>query len=311
MTEKQKIREIKLKPGIYNFIPQLGEYIINGKELEPEIENILSIYKTDYSIDEAIQERGRDKIIARFIQVSSDFDFEVISSAVNAGLAKAQTLNPAVAMKDIPVVFLYFPNNEGAKSLHTQGCAININEFCGKGISNERKIKKVQSNVAHEAVHVFLEQLGVRPSDKWFNMKTFIWDFLWEEGLTTTMEIDYEDYHYSFIEDAEFYITLIQDWINLEREDPKKEDLIQKCINRPSFLNWLEQVNTTLENIIPDTDDIDKKFIFLLKSFNGFGYHIGNVLWQRQLDNGLNLTELVMKGSGEMNKWLENYKKSD
>lgn len=113
-------------------------------------------------------------------------------------------------MRGFPVVFLYFPNNEGAKSLHGQGCALNINDFCGKGLTQEEKRRRVQSSVAHEATHVFMKQLGVKPSEKWFNLKTFIWDFLWEEGLTTTMEVDYEDWHYSFVNDADYYIELLR-----------------------------------------------------------------------------------------------------
>ena len=307
MDEKYQLKEIKLESGTYNLIPQIEEYLINGKDLEPEVENILKTYNTNVSLSEILQKRGYDSVMARFIEVSEDFDFEDIATAVQAGLDRAQTLNPSVKLRGSPVVFLYFPNNEGAKSLRGQGCALNINDFCGKSLTPEEKRRRVQSSVAHEATHVFLKQLGVKPSEKWFNLKTFIWDFLWEEGLTTTMEVDYEDWHYSFVNDADYYIELLKDWLDPATDDSKKEMLLQQCIQRPSLLEWLSNVGMSIDRIIPDTDDIDRKFIFLMKSMNGFGYHIGNVLWQRQLDAGTNLTELVMKGSGEMSKWLDRY----
>src|SRR5690606_27566091 len=147
MDEKYQLKEIKLAPGTYNLIPRIREYIVDEKDLEPEVENILRTYNTHCSISEAIQKRGRENVIKRFNEVCKGFDFEEISSAVKAGLEKAQTLNPEVTLRGFPVVFLYFPNNEGAKSLHGQGCAMNINDFCGKGLTSEEKKKRVQSNV--------------------------------------------------------------------------------------------------------------------------------------------------------------------
>lgn len=93
MDKEYKLKEIKLVPGTHNLIPQIKEYIVNERDLEPEVENVLRTYNTHYSLSEAIQKRGRDDVVKRFEEVSEDFDFEDMASAVKAGLDKAQTLN--------------------------------------------------------------------------------------------------------------------------------------------------------------------------------------------------------------------------
>lgn len=307
--EKVIIKEIALKPGVYNLAQEVSDSINNKQDIDNETLNILATFNGYYDLALDIEKRGSEKVQEEMSKALEEFDFEKAKEAVKSGLARAQGLNPQIPLNEFPVIFLYVPTSEDAKSLHGQGCGININSFCGVGLNQEEKFKRIESLVAHESTHIFLKQLGLKPPNNWTGLEDFICNFLWEEGLTTYMETENYSHHERFIADSDFWIHMLYKWIILDRDDPKKQNLLKACIDRESTQAWLKDIGFSIGRIIPETDDIDRKFIFLITKMNGAAYHIGKHLWDLQIQKGNNLTELVAKGSHEMKDWLKSIAK--
>lgn len=302
--DEQPLKEITLNEGIYNLTPIIREYIVRDSKIPDEYLNILRTFNQYYDLERDIKNRGKEAVLEEYDKAISEFNFQDAQQAVQSGLIRTQTLNPKVKLKGFPIVFLFVPTSEDAKSLREQGCGININSICNLGLTKEQTFNRIESYVAHESTHVFLKQLGVKPLNKWTGLDNFICDFLWEEGLTTYMETEHYPHHERFINDSKFWIDILRTWIIIPRDDPKKTDMLNECINRESTQAWLKDIEFTINRIIPETDDIDRKFIFLITKMNGVAYHIGKLLWERHIKEGYNLAETVMQGSSNMKEWL-------
>jgi len=204
---------------------------------------------------------------------------------------------------------LFMPRYGDAKALHGQGCAININALKPTKVSNESPYQKILSYVAHESTHLFLQQLGKKPAP--FSIRNDpldkgIYDFLWEEGLTTYIEPSHYRHHDIFIRDAKFWVDTIQDWLKAE-DSVTKEKLLRSCTRRESTISWFQDMSNSNEP--PNLEGLNEKeldimFLRMLTEMNGPGYHVGSYLWKKQVEKGRDLKELVMSGSDEMKKWI-------
>lgn len=302
--------DLNLEPKIYNFIQPTREYLLNGTPLTEEHEKVLKLFERRHSLDEMIGEMGREKVVEKLEEASKYFDFVEAQDAVKEGLSLAQKIDPEVPIKPFPIVFLFMPRDGDAKALHGQGCAININALKPTKVSEEDAYQKIVSYVAHESTHVFLKQLGRQPSPFSIRkdpLQKGIYNFLWEEGLTTYIEPTHYRHHGNFIKDAKFWVNTIDAWFKAE-DTASKENILKECTKRPSTVSWFEDMssNNTPPNLEGlNEQELDLMFLRMLTEMNGPAYHIGSYLWQKQVEKGNNLKDLVMSGSNEMQKWVQ------
>jgi hypothetical protein len=70
-------------------------------------------------------------------------------------------------------------------------------------------------------------------------------------------------------------------------------------------LNHFNLIDNIFEQI-KDEKSADDAFLVLIQKA-GFGYFIGEQFWKDRVDKGFSIKDLVMKGSEDMSKWIEEY----
>ncbi len=300
--EEEPLKDITLEPGIYDFTPQIRDYIANGTPLSDEISTVLKTFNGYYDFDEDIIRRGRDTLIREMDSASSVFNFDEAKIAVKKGLEFTQRINSEVEIKPFPVVFLYIPHRGDATSLCWQGCGINIDALQENQFSSGTPFEKITSFSAHEGTHMFLKQLDKQMPERTETRKEEIYSFMWEEGLTTYIEPLHFRHHAPIFEDAKFWVKTISEWVNTSDINIKKQ-LHKEIISRPSFIQWFSDMWGTRKPIPEESDD--KLFCKMLKENNGPAYHVGAYLWKKQIEKGNSLKDLVMAGYGNMEQWIQ------
>lgn len=306
----EDLKPIGLEPGIYDFTDEIENAFIYGTPLSDTVENILRTFKEDFCLEEDIQTQGREKILNEIEEIKGVFNFEEAKNAVKEGLVIAQGINPDIEMKEFPIVFLYVPFYGDAKSLYGQGCGISISSLRQSDKLLDTPYQRLVSYAAHEAVHVFLRQLGKNRSEKDTSPKAKTYHFIWEEGLATYMEPSHYAHHEVMESDAPFYLGITKEWFKSNDVEIKK-GLLKKVFERSSTQKFFDTMfsknrRPNLEDMLTDTSP-DEIFNFLLKKHNGIGYHIGSYIWKKQIERGFKLKDLVMAGSTGMEELIEEY----
>jgi hypothetical protein len=307
-TQNIPLEKIELPGGIYDLTGEIREYIENDTPISEETLNILRTFDREYSFEKDISKRGREPILKRFDTALELFDTGEAKEAVKEGLLYAQKINPDIEIKPFPVVFLFIPNKGHATALGGQGCAINIDALREKDYLKVTPYENIVSSVAHESVHIFLEQLDKKPSysDIERPLEERIYDFLWEEGLATYIEPHNYRHHDVIVKDVDFWIEVVKGWFKTDEVEEKKK-ILRTCKERDSCVSWLKDMYSgNLEDLSP-RGDVDDIFMRMLSEMNGPGYHIGAYLWEKQIENGNSLKDLVMKGSEQMKGWVKEY----
>ena len=158
-TKDSDIRDIRLEPGIHDLTVPIRKYLENEVPLSEEELNVLKTFDKDYSFDEDIKERGRETVLNGLNEASKYFNREEALYAVDKGIRLAQMINSDIPIKPFPIVFLYIPFYGDAKSLHGQGCGINIEALRNKRYNEDSPKQKIISFTAYETTHTFLKQL--------------------------------------------------------------------------------------------------------------------------------------------------------
>lgn len=302
-NNEQDIHDIRLEPGIYDLTTSIRNYLENDIPIPEEEMNVIKTFDREYSFEKDIQERGRDAVLNGLNEALKYFDFEEAKLAVAEGLKFAQAINPDVPIKSFPTVFLYIPFRGDAKSLHGQGCGINIAVLKNKREGEVPPRQKIVSFTAHEGTHTFLEQLGVRPKPGNRTNKKCCFDFIWEEGLTTYIEPTHYLPHDEVEADGAFWVNIINRWYNAQTPEEDKQ-IYEEIINRPSFKTWYNYMYYN-KPIPTDLEINEKNFQRMISWRNGIGYHVGSYLWKKELEKGKTLKDLVMAGSGQMEEWMK------
>ena len=307
-NNEQDIHDIRLEPGIYNLTIPIRNHLENDIPIPEEEMNVLKTFDKEYSFEKDIQERGREAVLQGLNEASKYFNFEEAKLATAEGLKMAQAINPDAPIKPFPIVFLYIPRRGDAKSLHGQGCGINIDALQPNNLNIETPFNNIKSYTAHESVHVFLRQLrrGDENRDKKNSFKNRILDFIWEEGLTTYIESIHYPHHYDIENDALYWIDITNQWLNTT-DSTKKDRIFENVKRRPSFLRLLNDMYH--KSSVPSSIDASEDgFNSLIRDRNGVGYHMGSYLWKKELEKakqeGKTLKDLVMAGSSQMERWI-------
>lgn len=296
------LEKIALEPGIYDLTGEIREYIENNTPMSDETVNVLRTFDREYSFEEDIRSRGKGEVLSELDDALEYFDFKEAKLAAQEGMALAQIINPDVPIKPYPIVFLFIPFRGDAKSLYGQGCGINIRYLKATRHGEDSVRQKIVTFTAHETVHVFLGQLGVKPESQNRNWKKAALDFMWEEGLATHVEPTHYLPHDVVKSDGAYWVDLVNRWF--DSDSVGKEELFKEILERPSFQYWYNYMYNN-QPLPYDWDPNDTSFMTLLRRRNGLGYHIGAYLWEKQIQEGHSLKDLVMKGSDQMNKWMK------
>ena len=206
-------------------------------------------------------------------------------------------------VKPFPIFLIYAGGSTDARAMNG-GFILNF----GNLIYHESDVRKllvlVKSISAHETVHQFLEQLGVIP-EKAKDIDEAILQSIWEEGLTTTVQTVQYPWHYGIAEDYMFYAQIMNDWLEATGNPENRKAILDRCIARGSFQKFLEYQGDWYKENVLQGEDTDKNFMSLMINCNGPAYHLGYMLWKRELEKGIPMEKLVRGGHKQIVNWLK------
>lgn len=270
--------------------------------LPEDLEKFLKKFN-EYDLEEDIKERGRDTISSELEKVKQLVESGEMEGAFKRGIAIVQQVNPSVKIEDFPIYLIFAGRVTNARAMYG-GIVLNLGNLVNKPLTQEQKIEAIESMAAHETVHRFIRQLGLKP-EKSKDIDEDLLHTIWEEGLATTIETAHLPWHENIVNDSEFWIQAIRDWMNAKGDNQKRNEILNECYQRDSYKNWLDKKRKKFDKLSIGMRNNEEKFRELLTNSNGPAYHVGNVLWEKELKRGRNITELLMKGSGQIREWLE------
>lgn len=303
----------ELKPGVYDYVSKVKE-VINGDSAQnkiDEINNVLRMFNKDrdYDFNKDLQRYGKERIVSELDACLNIFNLEKMQPLVKEGLSYTQKINNEVQIKPFPIVFLFSPYKRIASAGEGSACLININEVRRKKNFNE----EIVNCIAHESTHIFLKQLDKEPDWTKQDIKGRVCNFLWWEGVAKYVE-PYPGYMDTIFEnDSRFWISVVKRWFNSSNLDEKKE-IINETMGRESFnsavkYEYGENYSQLVENLslsVKDEKSANDLFLSVIQ-MGGFGYYIGKEIWKDRIRKGYSVKDLVMEGSDEMSKWIEEY----
>ncbi len=294
------LQDIEFKPGVYDLVPIIQNYIQNNSPMSEGELNVLRTFDQKYSFEKDIARRGKESLLYELNGINERFAIDKTIEAISLGVTDAQAINPEIHIAPFPIFLLYMPISKGGTALLGQGCAINLFRTFEK--EEKEPYQRIREVAAHESTHVFLQQLGVRPSTIEKSNKNWVYDFLWEEGLTKYMEHPDTQYHKEVVNDASFWIPTIKQWFENTDDDQKRAILSSFLAKK--YINFSEE---KFKNILKN-NTLDEAFRIGITRTTGIGYHIGSYIWEKQLEKakeeGKTLKDLVMAGSAQMEQWI-------
>jgi len=298
--EQQENLESEIQ--IIDYIDEYQKSFEQGISLPEDVEKFLKRFN-GYDLDEDIKQRGRDTISLELEKVKQFVESEEIEDAFKKGIAIAQQINPSVRIESFPIYLISAGRVTDARAMYG-GIVLNLSNLVNKPLTQEQMIERIESMTAHETVHRFIRQLGLKP-EKNEDIDESLLHTIWEEGLATTIETVHHPLHEDMVNDSKFWIQSIKDWMNAKGNNQERERILHDCYQRDSYRKWLDKKRKRFDKLSSDMRSNEEKFRELLTNSNGPAYHVGFVLWKRELERGKNITELVMKGDGQIREWLE------
>lgn len=282
--------------GIKNLVPEI-EASSKGIPLSEQSSEILSEFERNESKVEVIGENNNS-----LVDYSREFEEKIKNEAQNL-FSEVQKINPDVPLENIPLYLLSSPVKRIACTLEGKGIAINTRFFQEK----EKDSKFVANTIVHEATHVFIKRLGKQPEFLANGLKDEVMDFLWFEGLAQHMEPYPNETSEMYMEDVEMWPRILTSWFNAESEE-EKDTLINTITNMESFKKIMlfkhgKDYENGLKGILERTSQDEALKALIVQE--GFGYYIGKYLWEKELEKGYDLKDLVMRGSKDIRNWVE------
>lgn len=302
MTDGQEQKEdTGSEIQIISYIDQYQQSFEQGIPFSEEVSNFLQRFN-EYDLEEDIRLRGRDTISSELKRVRELMESGQIECALESGITIAQQINPLIKIERFPIYLICAGKITDARAMYG-GIVLNLSNLVNKPLTKEQTIETIKSMAAHETVHRFIRQLGLKP-ERSEDIDKNLLHTIWEEGLTTTVETVHHPWHEDMVNDAEFWIQAIRDWMNAKGDDQERESILFKCYQRDSYKNWLDKKRRKFEKLPSDTRSNEEKFREVLTNSNGPAYHVGFVLWKKALERGSNITELMMRGDSQIYDWL-------
>ncbi len=303
MLDQQEQQETsKLEIQVVKYVDEYIDSFENGVPFPPNVEKFLNDFNR-YDLEEDIKQRGKETISSELEKVNELLESEEVYKAFRDGILIAQQLNPLVKIETFPIYLICAGKTTNARAMYG-GIVLNLTNLVNRPLNRDETIEMIKSLTAHETTHRLIRQLGLKP-ERSSDIDENILHTIWEEGLTTTIETVHHTWHEDIVNDSEFWIQSIKEWINAKGDKEKREQILNDCYQRDSFKTWLDKRGKKFEKLISDSRSNEEKFRDLLTLSNGPAYHVGYVLWKRELEKGHNITELMMKGDSQIREWLE------
>lgn len=297
--EQQETSESEIQ--VVKYIDEYTDSFEKGIPFSPDLDKFLKDFN-NYDLQEDIKQRGIDAISSDLEKVNQLLESEEVEKAFREGISIAQQLYPSVKIEKFPIYLVCAGKVTDARAMYG-GIAFNLSNLVNKQLDREKTIEMIKSITAHETGHRFIKQLGLKP-EKYSDIDENLLHTIWEEGLTTTIETVHHPWHEDFVNDFEFWAQSIRDWMNAKGDDEKRRKILIDCYQRDSFKKMLEKNGRKIAQLPSDTSNDDQRFSELLTNSNGPAYHVGYVLWKRELEKGRNITELMLKGDSQIREWL-------
>lgn len=298
-TESGETSELEIQ--IVNYVDEYTDSFKKRTPLPISVEKFLKDFNS-YDLEEDIKQRGRNTISSELEKVNQLLESQEVEKALREGISIAQQLSPLVKIETFPIYLICAGKITNARAMYG-GIVLNLTNLVNKPLNKEETVEMIKSMTAHETAHRLIRQLGLKP-ERYSDIDENLLHTIWEEGLTTTIETVHHPLHEDFVKDSEFWIQSIRDWMNTKGDDEKRGKILIECYKRDSFKKWLDKKGNKFEKLSSDARSNEEKFRNLLTFSNGPAYHVGYVLWKRELDRGKNITELMLNGDSQVREWL-------
>lgn len=303
MNQYQEIETTEEKEfQVVNYVSYFKDSFEQGIPFPQEIKAFLEIFN-DYDMEEDIENRGRESISEELSKIDKLITSPELITTFKEGISLAQSIYPEVKLEPFPIYLIAAGKKTNARA-YGGGIVLNLSNLVYKSLKYEESIELIKSMTAHESVHRFVRQLGLKPKEK-LEIDEGILHTIWEEGLTTTIETIHHSWHDTFVKDFDFWSQSIRDWMKAKGDEQTRSKILYECYQRPSFRESLDKEGKKYAKLSSDTRSNEEKFRDLLAFSNGPAYHVGFVLWKRELEKGSNITELLLKGDSSVRDWLE------
>lgn len=270
--------------------------------IDPDRAELLNDFN-GFELKKLLERKGKTKVLQEIEIIDELFADQKVINAINEGISIAQQIYPSQTVKPIPIYLTYAGGSTDARAMYG-GFVLNFGNLIYHESDPIKLLELVKSISAHETVHQFLEQIGVVP-EKSNDLDDEILNSIWEEGLTTTVQTVQYPWHDLFADDYMFYAQTMNDWLASKGSREERTKILEKCLNRDSFKKFLEfQGDWYRENVLQG-EDIDKRFLRLMTSSNGPAYHLGFMLWKKQIEKGVPVEKLVKGGHKQVGDWLK------
>lgn len=286
---------------VKDYVDDIELAILSGGVLPKEVSELLQDFN-NFDLDKLIERKGKDKVLREIENIKAIFEDQQILKSVSDGIDLAQRICPSVPVKPYPIYLIYAGGVTDARAMGG-GYVMNFGNLIYLTQSKQELLEIVKSLGAHETVHRFLEQLGIEP-EVTDDIDTEILNKVWEEGLTTTIQTVQYPWHDIFVEDYKFWADTLVEWINCKGQEEKRKEILAKCFERDSYIKYLELCGPSLKERVLSGKSTAEIFSNLMLNGNGPAYHLGSVLWKKQMEEGNKLEDMVQKGHKQSKDWI-------
>jgi len=278
---------------VHNLVPEI-EASVNGAPLSPLPSAILNGFEKNQG--------GVIRVSNLPLVAYSEELEEKINRNSKEYISVVQKLNPEVSLENIPLYLLSSSVNRDACALKGKGVAINTRYLQVRNKSDEY----ISNTVIHEATHIFINRLGKEPEFFKGDFKRNISNFLWFEGLAQYMEPYPGKISKMFKEYADKWPEILNTWFKTDSEQ-EKGNILDSILNMESIKKILTYRHGKEKDekigVLLNSSSKDEALQALIVQ-EGFGYYIGKTLWEQEIGKGKDLKELVMKGSLDIDNWI-------
>ncbi len=287
---------------VRNCVTDVKVAVENEGTIKPDVVELLNDFN-GFELKRLLERKGKSKVLSEIAIIEELFADQKVTVAVNEGISIAQQIYPSQTVKPIPIYLIYAGGSTDARAMYG-GFVLNFGNLIYHESDVNKLLELVKSISAHETVHQFLEQLRIIP-EKSNDPDEVILNSIWEEGLTTTVQTVQYPWHDLLADDYLFYAQAMNDWLDSKGQSEERKAVLERCLNRESFKNFLEYQGDWYRENVLQGEDIDKRFQRLMMSSNGPAYHLGFKLWKKQLGSGHTMEKLIKGGHKQVKDWLK------
>jgi len=289
---------------VFDYVNTVEGAILRGIPLDKRVADELYQFNK-YELDNEISRLSKQEILVEINYIKGILEGGKVIFAIHEGIGIVQKLIPNTVISPFSVYLIYAGGNTDARAM-LDGFVLNFGNIAYSSDRIQGVLELIKSISAHETIHRVIEQLGCCKDSDEDSVDEFLND-IWEEGLATYVQTVQYDSHHIFMNDMDFYIGIIKEWLNAEESN--KKNIVKRIEERDSFKEFYANQGDLYRQNILECTEIDTKFYRMMYKANGPLYHVGYCLWKDKIEKGEDIEKLIKGGHKQVQDWLKEYNK--